>query len=133
MIVRSTDNPLRCDLRHLGYSWFEICHRNLSPAHDGSFMVASGRERHMPTKEEFTAELQAQLREAQLRLQPSVDINSGDIHRKLGGYPAKAGAPHQMSSCCDAMRDERRVNDALVPGGPKTGKGVITIRYALPR
>jgi 5-methylcytosine-specific restriction protein A len=84
----------------------------------------------MPTKDEFRAELRLQLRAAELRGATSVEINSGELHRKLGGYP---GASHQMPSCCDAMYDEQRAGDVRLPGGPKKGKGVITVRYVLPR
>jgi hypothetical protein len=87
----------------------------------------------MPTKEEFRSELRSQLREAELRGQPFLDVNSGALHRKLGGYPGREGASHQMPSCCDAMYEEQRARDVRLPGGPKSGRGVITIRYTLPR
>jgi hypothetical protein len=84
----------------------------------------------VPTKEEFRAELRSRLRAAELRGATYLEINSGQLHRDLGGYP---GASHQMPSCCDAMYDEQRDGDLRLPGGPRKGKGVITIRYQLPR
>jgi hypothetical protein len=84
----------------------------------------------MPTKEEFRAELRSRLRAAELRGAPFLEVNSAQLHRDLGGYP---GPDHRMASCCDAMYDEQRVGDIRLPGGPKKGKGVITIRYQLPR
>lgn len=84
----------------------------------------------MPTKAEFMSELRAQLRIAELRGAKHLEINSGSLHRKLGGYPGKS---HQMPSCCAAMQDEKRLGDTLLPGGPKSGVGIITIRYLLPR
>ena len=32
-----------------------------------------------------------------------VEINSGELHRAVGGYP---GADHRMPMCCDAMYEE---------------------------
>ena len=86
----------------------------------------------MPTKAEFRSELRSQLRDAELHKAPSVEINSGDLHRKLGGYPAKDGK-HQMRPCCEAMYDEKRAGDTLL-SAPKKGHGAsVTIRYELPR
>ena len=84
----------------------------------------------MPTKDDFRAELKSQLREAELRGAGDLDINSGELHRKLGGYPK---SPHQMPSCCGAMYDEQRGEDTII-SAPKKGKGAsLTIRYRLPR
>ncbi|WP_136624282.1 MULTISPECIES: hypothetical protein [Bradyrhizobium] len=60
----------------------------------------------MATKEQFQfrKELQRLLREAELRGAPSIELNSGTLHRQLGGYP---GLNHQMPSCCQAMYDEQ--------------------------
>lgn len=80
--------------------------------------------------DDFRTELRSQLRAAELRGAPWVEINSGDLHRKVGGYPAKA---HAMPTCCDVMWEERKADDVVVSTPPK-GKGAsLTIRYALPR
>jgi 5-methylcytosine-specific restriction protein A len=92
-------------------------------------VLKAGAE-NMPTKEDFRAELRAQLRAAELRGASHLDVNSGAVHRQLGGYP---GRLHQMPSCCEAMYDEQRAGDVRLPGGAPKGKGVITIRYTLPR
>jgi 5-methylcytosine-specific restriction protein A len=84
----------------------------------------------MPTKEDFKTEIGNQLRHAELNGAKSIALNSGELHRKLGGYP---GTNHQMPSCCDAMYDEQRAGDEIVQKPPK-GKGAsLTIRYKLPR
>lgn len=84
----------------------------------------------MPTMDEFRREVCDQLQEAELRGQPWLELNSGEIHRKLGGYPSKQ---HQMPSCCNAMQGERRPGDEVLYAPPK-GKGAsLTIRYRLPR
>ena len=79
---------------------------------------------------EFRAELLAQFSHAQNRAAPYVDINSGELHRRVGGYP---GRDHRMPVCCDVMYAERRAADEIISMPPK-GKGAsLTIRYKLPR
>jgi 5-methylcytosine-specific restriction protein A len=84
----------------------------------------------MPTRDEFRAELKARLHRAALLGAGHLEVNSGELHRKLGGYP---GTKHQMPSCCEAMYVEQRAGDEIVSAPPK-GKGAsLTIRYMLPR
>lgn len=84
----------------------------------------------MPTKEQFRSEIRTQLRDAELSGIAFLEINSGQIHRKLGGYP---GVNHQMRPCCEAMYDEKGAADTIL-SAPKRGHGAsVTIRYALPR
>ncbi len=84
----------------------------------------------MPTKAEFRAALEKRFLEARQKGASEVEINSGALHRELGGYPAPS---HQMPSCCDAMYEEQDARDVIV-SAPKRGKGAsLTIRYALPR
>ena len=84
----------------------------------------------MPSVDEFRSELRSQFREAESRGLPQIEINSGQLHRNLGGYP---GAKAQMPSCCQAMYHEQTVGDEIISQPPK-GKGAsLTIRYRLPR
>ncbi|MBX9829559.1 MAG: hypothetical protein K2Y27_31785 [Xanthobacteraceae bacterium] len=84
----------------------------------------------MPTKEEFARAIGARLRDAELRGADNLDLNSGQLHRDLGGYP---GPGHQMPSCCDALYSVQRAGDTILTRPPK-GKGAsLTIRYKLPR
>ena len=84
----------------------------------------------MTTVSEFQSELQSQLRQAELRGASHIEINSGQLHRAIGGYP---GIRHQMPSCCDAMYNEQKSGDEVIARPPK-GKGAsLTIRYMLPR
>jgi 5-methylcytosine-specific restriction protein A len=84
----------------------------------------------MPTSEEFREELRGRLRAAELRQLQYIDINAGELHRHLGGYPS---SNHQMPSCCQVMEQERRPIDEM-RAGPPSGKGAsLTIRYHLPR
>ena len=60
----------------------------------------------------------------------AVDVNAGNLHRRVGGYP---GNDHRMPQCCEAMRREMRTPDEVV-NEPPSGQGAsLTIRYHLPR
>jgi 5-methylcytosine-specific restriction protein A len=62
---------------------------------------------------------------------PHVEINAGELHRVIGGYPG--AGEHRMPMCCQAMLFEKRASDEIVFEPPK-GKGAsLTIRYRLPR
>lgn len=84
----------------------------------------------MPTKEEFTTELKARFRRAAERGASSVEVNSGELHRSLGGYP---GPKHQMPTCCMVLHENLGKGDEIV-SSPPSGKGAsLTIRYQIPR
>lgn len=84
----------------------------------------------MPSKDDFREELHARFKRAVERGAKEIEINSGDLHRALGGYPADK---HQMPSCCDVMHEERGAGDQMI-SSPPSGRGAsLTIRYALPR
>lgn len=84
----------------------------------------------MLTKDDFRQELSARFRRAVERGASEVEVNSGELHRSLGGYP---GIKHQMPSCCDVMHEATKTGD-LVVATPPSGKGAsLTIRYKLPR
>ena len=52
---------------------------------------------------------------AQKSAQPYIDINSGDLHRKVGGYP---GRNHRMPNCCSAMRQSMKSGDKILNAPP---------------
>jgi 5-methylcytosine-specific restriction protein A len=84
----------------------------------------------MPNTDDFKAALNAEFQEA-IKLNRSwIDINSGDLHRKLGGYPSKT---HQMPTCCNAMYEKKRAGDEVISQPPKGKGATLTIRYKLPR
>ena len=84
----------------------------------------------MASMDEFRAELRAHLGSAERRGAGQLEINSGELHRAVGGYP---GPGHRMPMCCEAMYQERVAGDEVVKSPPK-GKGAsLTIRYLLPR
>ncbi len=84
----------------------------------------------MATKETLRAELRLQLGRAERRGAPGVEINAGELHRKVGDYP---GPIHIMPSCCDVMYEERKAGDRILSSPPKGRGASLTIRYKLPR
>jgi len=55
-----------------------------------------------------------------------IDLRSGDIHREVGGYPARN---HQMPSCCDVMYRIMKGSDEVI-SCPPSGKGAsVVVRY----
>lgn len=84
----------------------------------------------MPTAAEFRAELTRILRDARRKGAEYVDVNSGELHRKLGGYPGKN---HAMPSCCNVMWEEKTPRDIVLHAPPKSRGASLTVRYALPR
>ena len=85
----------------------------------------------MPTAEDFRLELRAQLRSAQAAGKSYIDINAGELHRKVGGYPKPAP---RMPMCCAVMRQEQRPSDGDTVVSPKSSDGAsFTVRYQLPR
>ncbi|MBO4698645.1 hypothetical protein J5690_03425 [bacterium] len=57
-----------------------------------------------------------------------VDLTSGDVHRAVGGYPAKNGN-HRMPVCCDVMSRAMRGDDEVLFEPPKGKGATLTIRY----
>jgi hypothetical protein len=77
----------------------------------------------------FNAELQRRFVEAEARGMTVLQLNAGEIHRALGGYP---GRNHAMPTCCAAMYVVQSGADRVV-SAPPSGKGAsLTIAYALP-
>jgi len=59
-----------------------------------------------------------------------VDVEAGDLHRMVGGYP---GPNHRMPVCCSVMRRNMKPGDEEI-AEPPSGKGAsLRIRYRLSR
>jgi hypothetical protein len=54
----------------------------------------------MPSAEDFQAELRAQIDRASKQGRPHIEVNAGELHGAVGGYP---GPSHRMPQCCNAM------------------------------
>ena len=83
-----------------------------------------------PDSGQFRAALKKIFAEATKDGKSSVSVNSGILHRQVGGYP---GPSHRMPICCEVMYQEMGSRDKIKASPPK-GKGAsLTIRYDLPR
>lgn len=79
---------------------------------------------------DFFNEVKAQIARAQKRGASHVEINAGELHRTIGGYPGKG---HRMPLCCEAMYFARQSTDEILMKPPKGHGASLTIRYMLPR
>lgn len=83
----------------------------------------------MPTKDDFRAELHARFRRAEEKGASYIDINAGELHREIGGYPGD----HRLPALCGVMSSEKTAVDEII-SSPPSGQGAsLTIRYRLPR
>ena len=57
----------------------------------------------MPTADEFRTELYRMMHEAFKQDCEYVEIEAGELHRRLGGYPT---GENRMPNCCQVMRAE---------------------------
>lgn len=88
----------------------------------------------MPSVDDFKKEIREQIRRAANQGRPHVEINAGELHRVVGGYPPKAGEHHAMPSCCEALRSEFAQRRDEIVFETDSGKSAsLTIRYLLPR
>jgi 5-methylcytosine-specific restriction protein A len=84
----------------------------------------------VPNSYDFRAALRAELRAAELAKAEHLDVNAGNLHRRLGGYPGRA---HRMPTCCLAMTGEQRTGDEILAAPPSRTGASLTIRYRVPR
>ncbi|MHB9291490.1 hypothetical protein Holit_00567 [Hollandina sp. SP2] len=80
--------------------------------------------------EDFRTQLRKILSSAEKQGSSKIQVNSGDLHRQMGGYP---GQNHRMPMCCSAMRAEMQSGDEIIQGPPKGNGASLTIAYRLPR
>lgn len=84
-----------------------------------------------PTQRHFQEALDSFFAAAERDGKTSVEVNSGDLHRSLGGYP---GRNHRMPVCCKVLAENMQHARDTVVESPPSGQGAsLTIRYALPR
>jgi len=83
-----------------------------------------------PDREGFETALHDILARADEQERQSVEVNAGELHRQLGGYP---GPAHQLALCCAVMRQAMRPGDVVTHQGPDAADAALTIRFAMPR
>ena len=79
----------------------------------------------------FRSALRQRFRCAEGRGDESVEVEAGDLHRDLGGYPDPK--LHRMPVCCDVMLSAMGAGDHILNQPPKRKGASLRIRYALPR
>jgi hypothetical protein len=85
----------------------------------------------MVMRDQFYEELLRILQQAAKEGRENVDVNAGELHSRVGGYP---GRDHRMPVCCSVMRFEFSEDRDRVLEAPPGGDGAsLTIRYGLPR
>src|SRR5205085_10099713 len=85
-----------------------------------------------PTRHDFESQLRRILSEAAERGRPDMEIEAGDLHRAVGGYPSRDGN-HRMPMCCAVMRAAMKPGDTI-EWEPTSGQGPrLRIRFTLPR
>jgi hypothetical protein len=85
----------------------------------------------MPTAADFRMEMYRLMYEAMQAGEDTVEINSGELHTRVGGYP---GANHRMPVCCAVMHGAYApdAGDVIVQQPPSGQGATLTIRYVLP-
>ena len=78
----------------------------------------------------FRDELQQQLKVAEKQGKKHIAVQSGELHREVGGYP---GPHHRMPVCCDVMYSEMSDGDRVITAPPSGRGATLTIQYVLPR
>jgi hypothetical protein len=82
------------------------------------------------TSRPFRLALQCRFEEAGRHSLDFVDVNAGDLHREVGGYPGKS---HHMPTCCDIMRNSMLPGDTILNEPPKGRGASFTVRFKIPR
>lgn len=78
----------------------------------------------------FDREIHAQLSRAQEQGRAHIEINAGELHRQLGGYP---GPSHRISVACSALRAAMQDGDSVSFEPPQESGAALTVRYAVAR
>lgn len=86
----------------------------------------------MPNAQTFRTSLTEIFKEVSKYPIHEVTIISGELHRKIGGYPGIA-SNHRMSECCRVMKQLMNEDDEIVSQPPRGQGATLTIRYKLPR
>lgn len=79
-----------------------------------------------PTAWDFQNRLLAILNGARQTGQPYVDVESGNLHKEVGGYP---DPNHRMPVCCEVMRRLMRAGDSVVKEPTSEQAATLIIRY----
>jgi 5-methylcytosine-specific restriction protein A len=80
----------------------------------------------IPSAWDFQNQLTAILNGARGNGKSYVDIKSGNLHKKAGGYP---NSNHRMGVCCEVMKRMMRAGDSVLSESPSGQGATLLIRY----
>lgn len=83
-----------------------------------------------PTSKDFQNALGQIFKSAQFGGKTCVDVQSGNLHRIVGGYP---NSNHRMPLCCAVMKRNMECDDEILQQPPSGQGATLVIRYRLPR
>lgn len=83
----------------------------------------------IPTADDFRDQLAREFESAAVAGMDYVDIRSGCLHAKLGGYPGD----HRMPVCCGVMHSAKGNDDKVLKSLPSGQGANLVIRYRIPR
>jgi 5-methylcytosine-specific restriction protein A len=82
----------------------------------------------VPSAWDFQNRLLAILNGARQSGQSYVDVDSGNLHTEVGGYP---NPNHRMPVCCEVMRRLMRAGDSVVKETTSAPSATLIIRYTV--
>jgi hypothetical protein len=88
------------------------------------------RRKDMPTSGDFQTALDSIFSFAKEKRIIALVINSGNLHRLVGGYP---GTDHRMPICCSVMLKNMKKGDEILDGPPSVAGASLIIKYQFPR
>ncbi|MCX5855932.1 MAG: hypothetical protein NTZ24_15420 [Deltaproteobacteria bacterium] len=83
-----------------------------------------------PKSQDFQTYLESLLKLAENEGKSLFIIESGDLHRQVGGYP---GPNHRMPICCEVMYSMMQQGDQILYAPPKGRGASLKIQYQIPR
>ena len=83
-----------------------------------------------PTVQDFQKEIDYILASAQKMGARSIEINSGYLHQRVGGY---LSAYNKMSTCCNIMKKTMQPGDKILRETATEDDAFLVIHYQLPR
>jgi 5-methylcytosine-specific restriction protein A len=87
----------------------------------------------MPEAADFKKELHRMMRAAAKSGSPTIDVNAGVLHRRVGDYSDPQR--ERMPLCCEVMMAALNADagDKVINEPPSGAGASLTIRYVLPR
>ncbi|MGH7974532.1 MAG: hypothetical protein ACREBR_03310 [bacterium] len=84
----------------------------------------------IPTIDDFRIKLMEKFDEAKSKNEEYVVIESGLLHREIGGYPNNEGN-HRMPVCCKAMTNIMNEHDKVLDSPDSIQGASLKIKYNL--